>query len=175
MGSDIKLAPLGAARVLQAYPLVREATPGISLEAWCVYAHSILRERRRMGNACGITVACSENDYLRGFFAYRVAPDIQHGRALFIEFLAVSGLFSPLDVASVLLAGIEDAARENHCHAVHAELPSLPDWLEILLRERGFVCRPCALCKPLKPIETAAGGPPPPMGAASKMPASPDR
>ena len=62
--------------------------------------------------------AGSANDYLRGVFAYRVAPDIQHGRALFVECLAVSGLFSPLDVAVALLDGIEPAARENRCRAL---------------------------------------------------------
>lgn len=175
MGSKINLEPLGIARVLQAYPLVREATPEISLEAWCTFAHSILRERRRIGNACGITAACSENDYLRGFFAYRVAPDIQHGRALFVEFLAVSGLFSPLDVAMVLLDGIEAAAHENRCQVVHAELPSLPDWLDTLLHERGFGCRPCSLCKPLKPVATLPGEHPPAMRTASKIPARSDK
>lgn len=154
MGSDIDLAQLGAARVLQAYPLVREAMPGISLEAWCAFANSILRERRRIGNASGIVVACSENDYLRGLFAYRVAPDVRYVRALFVECFAVSGLFSPLDVALALLDGIEEVARENRCQAVYTEPPSLLDWLDTLLHERGFVSRPSLLCKPLKLMKT---------------------
>ncbi len=176
MGSEITVAALGAGRVLQAYPLVRETAPSITLEAWCSFARSILRERRRIGNACGITAACSENDYLRGLFSYRVGPDIQHGRALIVECFAVSGLFSPHAVAAALLDGVDETAIANHCNAVHAELPAQPDWLGPLLAERGYVCRPCSLCKPLnKPAMAPAGGGPPFVGAVPKTPASPSR
>ncbi|MFQ5959303.1 MAG: GNAT family N-acetyltransferase [Alphaproteobacteria bacterium] len=172
MGNDFVLAPLCESRILQAYPLVREVAPDVSLEAWRAYAQTVLRPRRRDGR--GIVAVYSENEYLRGLFVYRIVPDMQGGRALVLECFVVSSLFVPHAVASALLAGAEDVAREHGCGTIRAELRRRPDWLDALLHEHGYDHRACTLGKPVTSKDVPARGRTRPSPAGSRTSPSPD-
>ncbi len=173
MGNDFVLAPLSVSRILQAYPLVREVAPDVSVEAWRAYAETVLRPRRRDGR--GIVAAYSENEYLRGLFVYRIIPDMQGGRVLMLECFVVGSLFVPHAVASALLSGAENVACEHGCSAIRAELRRRSHWLDALLREHGYDQRACTLGKPVTATGAPAGNASPPTRPGSKTAHSPDR
>ncbi len=149
MNREFDLGPLPAGRILQAYPLIRDVAPDVTIEAWRGYARRAVRPRQR--NRRGIVAAYSGTDYLRGLFAYRVGPDMVCGRAIIIEVFAVGSMFVPDAVADALLAGIETLALEHGCGIIRAEMQARPDWLEDMLRARGFGRRVGCLCKPVTP------------------------
>ncbi len=150
MNHGIVLAPLGEERILQAFPLVREVSPEVDMEAWSDYAQAMLGEPAPAPEAQGIVAAWAQNEYLRGLFVYRLLPDIHCGRVLSTEFFIGGSPFRKEIVADALLAGAERLAREHSCDAVHTMLPTRPEWFAERLGERGFSAHGCALCRPLR-------------------------
>lgn len=149
MKEQFKLAPLRGDRILQAYPLIREAAGEVSVEEWRAYVKTILGAKNRDVEARDIVGICSSNDYLRGLFTYRVVPDVRHGRTLDVEYFVVESVFSPREIAASLMTGVEDVARKEICNAVHAHLPSGPNWLVKMLHDRGYSAGTWQLCKRL--------------------------
>jgi len=156
MGGSFELVPLRASLLLQAYPLVREAAPEVTLDQWRRYARALIRPPR--GRQSGIVALRCENDYLRGLFSYRVVPDLVSGRTLVVDCLAVSTLFSPGEIADALLAEAERIARRHRCATLRAAFPTRAEEIEEVLARRGF--DPCGSCR-LKPLgPSGAGGKP---------------
>ncbi len=147
MGGSFELAPLRASLLLQAYPLVREVAPEVTLDQWRRYARALIRSPRERQS--GIVALRCENNYLRGLFAYRVVPDLLSGRTLVVDCLAVSTLFSPGEIADALLAEAERIAQRHRCATVHAAFKARSEEVEEVLARRGF--DPCGACR-LKPL-----------------------
>ena len=158
MGGSFELAPLRASLLLQAYPLVREAAPEVTLDQWRCYARALIRPQR--GRQSGIITLRCENNYLRGLFSYRVVPDLLLGRTLAIDCLVVSTLFSPGEVADALLAEVERLARRHRCAAVRAEFQTHAEEIEEVLVRRGFDPRGSCRLKPLDPSGGTGGNGP---------------
>lgn len=136
MGGSFELAPLPASRILQAYPLVREAAPEVTLDQWRQYARALIRPRPRQGG--GIVALRCENGYIRGLFSYRIEPDLVAGRTLVVDCLVASSLFSPSEVVDALLAEVERIARRHRCAVVRADFPHGAPWIEERLAAHGF-------------------------------------
>lgn len=156
MKDGIVLASLEEGRILQAYPLVREVAPDIAMEAWRDYARGVLVDSSNLREEeQGIIAAWAQNRYLRGLFVYRMLPDVQCGRVLAAEFFVGGSPFRQELLADRLLTGAETLARKLSCKAVHAGLPTHPDWLAEHLAERGYREHSRSLCRPLKVSATA--------------------
>ncbi len=174
MTGQVTLVPLRGHRVVQAFPVVRHVAPETTIDAWLNYARGFVRSKARRDAPQDIIAACSDNDYLRGLYAYRVVPELGHTRALVAECFVVSSLFFAETVAAALLAGIEQAARAYRCDAVRIELVAPPEWLVAMLREGGYDHRSCSLHKAL----SAGSGAPDARLAGGRAPstsAPPDR
>ncbi len=136
MGGSFELAPLPASRILQAYPLIREAAPEVTLDQWRRYARALARRRPKPGG--GIVALRCENGYIRGLFSYRIVPDLVRGRTLVVDCLVASTLFSPAEVVDTLLAEIERIARRHRCAEMRADFPLDASWIEERLALCGF-------------------------------------
>ena len=112
-----RLSPLRGDRILQAFPLVCAAGADISIEDWRAYVKSMLSARVREPDCADIIGICSPNKYLRGLFTYMVKPDLHHGRVMEVEYFVVASVYSPLEIAEALIAGVEDEARRHGCKA----------------------------------------------------------
>ena len=150
MKDGIVLASLEEGRILQAYPLVREVAPAIAMEAWRDYARGVMGEATGDREEQGIIAAWAQNRYLRGLFVYRMLPDVQCGPVLAAEFFVGGSPFRQELVADRLLVAAESLACKLSCKAVHAGLPTRPDWLADHLAERGYSEHSRSMCRPLK-------------------------
>ena len=142
-----RLSPLRGDRILQAYPLICATGVDISLDDWRAFVKSMLGAKGRQEYGCDIIGMCSSNGYLRGLFTYRARPDLHHGRTLDVEYFVVESIFSPREIAATLMAGVEDEAVKHNCNAIHAQLPSGPDWLYEMLVDRDYCNETRLWCK----------------------------
>ena len=157
--TQLKIRPLSAERVTQAFPLIQTALPEVTLAAWRDFAAMLLAGGDAGGDTRGeaweggILAATDGRNYIAGLCTYRVVPDLVHGRLLDAgPFLAFDMIGHP--VAAALAAALEALARERGCHAVHTRLPHRnagpdPDGLSGLLAARGHRIESLGLCKRL--------------------------
>ena len=142
-----RLSPLRGDRILQAFPLVCAAGADISIEDWRAYVKSMLSARVREPDCADIIGICSPNKYLRGLFTYMVQPDLHHGRVMEVEYFVVASVYSPLEIAEALIAGVEDEARRHGCKAIHAQTSAGVDWLSDMLEKHDYRNEASLWCK----------------------------
>jgi hypothetical protein len=154
--------PLSAARVIQAFPLIQTALPGVTLAAWRDFAAALMSGRNARGDAWGdareggILAVTDRCDYIAGLCCYRLVPDLVHGRLLDAGHFLTFDLLDRQPVAEALAAAVEALARERGCSAVHTRLPHRNDappdpgdGLSGLLAARGHRVESLGLCKRL--------------------------
>jgi len=149
MQETFSVSPLCGDPILQAYALIREAAGAISIEEWRAYIKLMLAAKSTGGDAHDVVGICSSNNYLRGLFTYHVVPDVRHQRTLVVEYFVVESVFSPREIATALMDGVDAVARAEGCNAIHANLPSAANWLVKMLHERGYGSGTWQLCKHL--------------------------
>jgi len=138
MRPKLSIAPLASERVLQAYPLIREATPDVTVEGWRRFALAAIGGPRTRLAASGAMVVRTENDYLRGVFTYHVGPDMHRGRILVVDSIVVSSLFMPEAVADAILEAIDALAKTHDCRTIQTDLLSRTAWLQAHFEEHGY-------------------------------------
>ncbi len=148
--------PLSAARVIQAFPLIQTALPGVTLAAWRDFAAAQIHggNTRAGDQEGGILAVTDRRGYIAGLCSYRLVPDLVHGRLLDTGHFLAFDLLERQPVAESLAAALEALARERGCHAVHTRLPHRnagpdPDGLSGLLAARGHRIESLGLCKRL--------------------------
>lgn len=156
--TQLKTRPLNAERVIQAFPLIQTALPGVTLAAWCDFAAALMSGGdAREG---GILAVTDERDTIFGLCSYRLVPDLVHGRLLDAGHFLALDLFDRRPAAEALAAAIEALARERGCTAVHTHLPHRNSndaptepgrGLSGLLAARGHRVESLGLCKRLVP------------------------
>ncbi len=155
--TQLKIRPLSAERVSQAFPLIQTALPEVTLAAWRDFAAALMSGGDAPGGARegGILAVTDERDYIAGLCSYRVAPDLVHGRLLDADHFLAFDLLDRRPVAEALAEALEALARERGCRAVHTRLPhkiTAPDpghGLSGLLAARGHRVESLGLCKRL--------------------------
>lgn len=145
---QMRLSPLRGDRILQAYPLVCAAGGVISIEDWRAYVKSMLGAKARGADCCDIIGICSSNGYLRGLFTYRVAPDLYHGQILEVKYFVVESVYSPREIVTALMAGVEEEALKHGCRAIHVQMHKGTDWLSEMLKEQDYSNDTDLWCKP---------------------------
>ena len=153
--TQLTTRPLSAARVIQAFPLIQTALPGVTLAAWRDFA-AALGDARGGAREGGILAVTDGSDYIAGLCSYRLIPDLVHGRLLDVGHFLAFDLLDRRPVAEALADAIESLARERGCTAVHTHLPpgngAPPDpgsGLSGLLAARGYRVESLDLCKRL--------------------------
>jgi len=152
---QLKIRPLTAERIAQAFPLIQASLPQVTLEAWRDFAAALVAQGAPA--ATGIILVVGERDTIGGLCSYRVERDLVHGLLLNADHFLAFDLFDRRAVAHALAAGVEALARERHCTAIHTELirtrdPAPADGgLVDVLRTRGHRIETLGMCKPLPP------------------------
>ncbi len=150
----LKIRPLSAERVTQAFPLIQAALPAVTLAAWRAFAAALMTGGAARDS--GILAVTDERNYIAGLCSYRVVPDLVHGRLLDAGHFLAFDLFDRRPVAEALAEGIEVMARDRGCSAVHTQLARRNDTLSEpgdglgeLFAARGHRVETLGLCKRL--------------------------
>ncbi len=153
--------PLSAARVIQAFPLIQTALPGVTLAAWRDFAAAQMHGgiTRAGDQEGGILAVTDRRGYIAGLGSYRLVPDLVHGRLLDAGHFLAFDLLDRQPVAEALAAAVEALARERGCTAGHTHLPQRNDappdpgrGLSGLLTARGYRVESLDLCKRLAAV-----------------------
>ena len=152
---QLRIRPLTAERIDQAFPLIQASLPQVTLEAWHDFAAALVDQGASA--ATGIVLVVGERDTIAGLCSYRVERDLVHGRLLNADPFLAFDLFDRRAVAHALAAGVEEVARERHCTAIHTNLlrprdaASVGGGLVDVLCTRGHRIETLGMCKPLPP------------------------
>src|SRR5919112_4437900 len=88
------------------FPLVREAVPGLELQAWLRFARPLTDPRR--ADQAGIVVARrTGRAFPCGLFCYRVDRDLECGQVLNAEYFVAVDLLDPEAVLTALVEELE--------------------------------------------------------------------
>jgi len=133
------IRPVTADLVEQAFPVVRAAAPGVTLEQWRAFAIGPAEE-----GATGLTGAFNEQNYIVGLFAYQREQHLHYGRILRICHLAAVDLVDAEPALQALLQAIDDLAQLQGCGAILMATPSsytkvAAHWMHPLFAARGYL------------------------------------
>ena len=149
--------PLGAGKVMQAYPLVQTAVPHLTLEQWLDYARQVCETAPHEASAAGVMSAENGDGYIYGIYCHEVATDIQHGRILKVSNLIAANLYDASGIMDRMIDSMLEIARDKGCAAVHVDLPESPrkgpqpvEGLAGMLKGAGYRFESVALCRPLE-------------------------
>ncbi len=106
---------LAGDRAAQAYPLVNNMRPGLSLQLWLDYVDAM---NAGAGSDAGILAAADTQGYLHGLFAYRIVPDLADGRVLNIENFVAADVCGRDDAGRDLIEVIHRLADDKACGAI---------------------------------------------------------
>jgi hypothetical protein len=115
----IRIEPLTTARILQVFPLIREAVPQVRLEEWTRFARPRTGARRR--HCIGIRVAMvSGNPYPCGLYSYRVETQLLPGSVLVADHFVAIDLLDARPVVDRLIVDLESLALKLNCTEVRS-------------------------------------------------------
>ena len=115
----IRIEPLTAARILQVFPLIREAVPQVRLEEWTRFARARTSSRSR--DCVGIRVATVRtNPYPSGLYSYRVETQLLLGSVLVADHFVAIDLLDARPVLDRLIADLEIMAAQLGCNEVRS-------------------------------------------------------
>ena len=151
---QLKIRPLSAERITQAFPLIQTALPEVTLVGWHDFAAALMSGGNpREGGVLAVT---DGQNYIAGLCSYQVVPDLVHGRLLDAGHFLAFDLLDPRPVAEALAEAVETLARKRGCTAVHTHLPQRNNappepgnGLLDLLTARGHRVENLGLCKRL--------------------------
>ncbi len=152
MAEALRTAQLTSDRVVQAYPLIREVAPILSLEEWVEFAQPLSAQNDQTGGCRGIIIA-ERSRYIRGLFMYEVTPELAHGRTLSARNIIILDLVQRDAVAEALVDAMERLAQANGCGAVHVHLSPLSEWALPCFERRGHRVQGYHLCSRLEAHE----------------------
>ena len=111
-----RIVPLEVRAAAQAYPLLRNHWPTLTLEAWLRFARALCRGRRG-AHGSGLDAVLDPAGYIYGLVGYEFGCDMVEGRVMRIDLLVALGLINT-DVLVLLLDAVERAAAREDCAAV---------------------------------------------------------
>jgi hypothetical protein len=119
---NLFVEPLLRKAVLNAYPFVHLAVPGLDLSAWRRFARLSLRRRR--GEFAGILVAKrSARQHICGLVCYRREPDLLLGQVMQARNLISIDILDTKSIVLALMINLGSLARANGCSSVHLTMP----------------------------------------------------
>lgn len=152
MAEALRTALLTCDRIVQAYPLIREVAPNLSLAEWVDFAQPLGAQKDQTGGCRGIIIA-ERSRYIRGLFMYEVTPELAHGQTLSACNVIILDLVQRDAVAEALVDAMERLAQANGCDAVHVHLSPLSEWALPCFERRGHRVQGYHLCSRLEAHE----------------------
>ena len=101
--SDFTIELLPPDQIRSAYPLIREALPGLDLVGWLRFARQTAAARRA-GRSGIVAARRVGRPYPCGLFCYRIDQDVEQGRVLIAEHFVAVDLLEPAVVLAALVA-----------------------------------------------------------------------
>ena len=127
-----KLAPEDAHT---AYPLVREAEPGVALQSWLGF---VRRTARPALIRTGIRVATRDGQrFPSGLFCYRCHCDLSLGDVVTADYFVAVDILDPTPVVSALVRALEQLGEALRCDAVRSMVHSHACLLRGCLESEG--------------------------------------
>lgn len=114
--------PLSARQARLAYPLVRLADPGVTLERWLAFARRI---GRRNAQRAGLVVLRNARGYMHALYSYQVEQDARYGARLRVRDLVV-GRLPGAALTEAILQSAEALAGSLGCDALLVDVPIPP-------------------------------------------------
>ena len=117
--TEFTVEPLSREQIRTVYPLIREAIPGLSLDAWLRFARAATGKRR--SPLAGVIVARrTGHDFPGGLFCYRVERDPALDKVLIAEHFVAVDLLHPQEILAALARELDEVARRLGCKAVRS-------------------------------------------------------
>jgi hypothetical protein len=140
-------APLTAADIAVAFPLVHAALPGIDLAMWRRFARGIvdLPSPYPAGGAC----LRNEGGYICGVLTYHIEGDLRHGTALTVDLFAALDVTGEEAATHALLQVAEEKARDLHCTGIRVTIARGGAKLARRFLTSGYRAEATIFCKPL--------------------------
>ncbi len=126
--SEIRTSRLRADKIDQAYPLVRELSGSLTLEAWRDFAKAYLRPAAINQPHRGIIVA-EHRDCIRGLLCYDVLSDLVDAATLAVRDVIVLGVPAGQPAARSLLQHLFAIAGAHQCGVIRVDLSDAMKWL----------------------------------------------
>jgi hypothetical protein len=126
--SEIRAGRLAAAKIDQAYPLVRELKQNLSLETWRDYAETYLQPASTSRRHRGI-IAAEYRDCIRGLLCYDILTDLVDLTTLAARDVVVMGMPAGQPAARSLLQQLFAIAGAHRCGAIRIDLSESMGWL----------------------------------------------
>lgn len=130
LAPPLNIFPLERRHIEQAYPLMREIHPDLSIEEWKAYASRLIAAEERAG-----VIAAWRRRYVRGLYCFRVMdslPDHQH-RIFVASDLVALDLVARDEVMLSLIDDLQARALMHHCATIDLKLPTGSDWAADLI------------------------------------------
>lgn len=116
---DIRIEPLTPGRILQVFPLIREAVPQVRLEEWTRFARARTHPRSR--DHAGIRIATAGgNPYPSGLYCYRVETRLLSGNVLVADHFVAIDILDARPVIDRLIEDLESLAGKLDCNEVRS-------------------------------------------------------
>jgi hypothetical protein len=139
-----------------AYPLVREAVPGLNLQAWLRYARRIANPRHTARTGI-IAVRRRSRPLPCGLFLYHRDHDLMYGSTLVAEHMVAIDLLDPDPVLQVLLEAMEALAVRLDCQATRIVVAGQEAFIASHLRAAGHHVDGEMMWKVVRNTEGVAG------------------
>lgn len=145
MQAAYAIVSLPAGRALEAFPLIREQLPGLTLDQWTAYARALAGESE---TGEGGIIACERKGRIRGLYAWQSAPDPSHRKVMRVHHFTVLEVVHRNAATRSLIDAMHRQAEAMGCGAVRVELPTgsfaLTDFAAF-----GHEVETIGLCRPL--------------------------
>ena len=146
--SNLTIELLAPDQFRSAYPLIREALPGLDLAGWLRFARQTAAARRA-GRAGIIAARRAGRPYPCGLFCYRVDQDLEQGRVLIAEHFVALDLLEPAAVLAALVAELDRLGPRLGCNAVRSIVHGTAAHVSGGLTRAGHIAAGTLLFKPL--------------------------
>ena len=146
--SNLVTETLSPDQIRSAYPLIREALPGLDLAGWMRFVRQTTAARRT-GRAGIIVARRIGRPYPCGLFCYRVDHDLEQGRVLVAEHFVAVDLLEPAAVLAALVGALDALGARLGCNAVRSLVHGTAAEVSGGLAKAGHVQAGTLLFKPL--------------------------
>lgn len=117
---DGELSPrlMDHASLIQAFPLVSNILPHVTLEHWTRFARDhLVADRRALPK--GLMAIRNRDDYILGLFAFEVRYGLKEDRVLWVDDIIVSSMPARDLIWQATIDAIDELAKANRCGAIH--------------------------------------------------------
>lgn len=135
-------------RLVEAFPLVRMALPGIDQERWLAHCYSMI------GRAGGVLAAAPWEGAIQGVATYRPDDDLRLGRVLRVEMLVTLELSAANPARAVLCEALESLCLDHDACGIALSVPVRSDGAEGFpesWERAGFRRQALLVCKSARP------------------------